>query len=111
MHLCKERNQEAMLMKVGEAKKDKRKCDYCLRTGHTKEKCWRLHGLGGENGNFMSHAYFLETTESSSQSGDTSVKGFSMEEFQALRGLITQLKSPTTILLLLLPFKYSCKRL
>lgn len=34
---------------------------------------------------------FLETTESSSQSGDTSVKGFSMEEFQALRRLITQI--------------------
>lgn len=56
------------------------------------EKTWTsFHGLGGENGNFMSHAYFLETTESSSQSGDTSVKGFSMEEFQALRRLITQI--------------------
>lgn len=94
MHLCKERNQEEVLMKVGEAKKDKRKCDYCLRTRHTKEKCWRKHGRPSMNSEEKMEIFclmFLETTESSSQSGDTSVKGFSMEEFQALRRLITQI--------------------
>lgn len=54
--------------KTDESERDRHKCDYCMKTGHIREKCWKLDGCptlgrGGRNGSSRPQAYRSETTD------------------------------------------------
>ncbi|XP_058188017.1 uncharacterized protein LOC131304703 [Rhododendron vialii] len=90
--------------------------DYCHNTGHTKDFCWKLHGRpsrgrgsgrggrgrGPRRSQAQAHVSEFATLSDSGfstgvQSPSDSVGGFSQREMQALRRLMAQADSSSTI--------------
>jgi hypothetical protein len=59
-------------------------CNYCKKTGHTKETCWKLHGKPpsmGRNGGYKwnqsrGHAHLTNSEETAHESNILEVGGF-----------------------------------
>ncbi|KAJ7969147.1 Retrovirus-related Pol polyprotein from transposon TNT 1-94 [Quillaja saponaria] len=74
--------------------KDDLQCDYCGKTRHTRDTCWKLHGrpTRGRGGRFVgpprSRAYVSDTVESSPS---TESSALNPEEMQHLRRLMAKL--------------------
>ncbi|XP_058227160.1 uncharacterized protein LOC131335698 [Rhododendron vialii] len=94
------------------------RCDHCHNTGHTRDFCWKLHGRpshgrggghGGHGRGFMrsqAQAHVSESTTATLpdsgfnngvQPPSDHVRGLSQGEIQALRRLMAQADSPSTI--------------
>lgn len=81
---------------VDEPGRDKRKCDYCMETGHTREKCWKLsgrpnRGCGGRVGPQDLKLTFLRLLiiRRNLLMMKRTPKSLSMEDLQILRPLMT----------------------
>ncbi|KAJ7972159.1 Retrovirus-related Pol polyprotein from transposon TNT 1-94 [Quillaja saponaria] len=74
--------------------KDDLQCDYCGKTRHTRDTCWKLHGrpTRGRGGRFVgpprSRAHVSDTVESSPSTGSSALNP---EEMQHLRRLMAKL--------------------
>lgn len=74
--------------------KGENKCEYCLKIGHTKDRCWKLHGrstpqnrgLGWRSGSSRLHANLPDSSENILISEDSEVNSLSIEEIQARLG-------------------------
>lgn len=54
-------------IKDDENENERRKCEHCMKLGHTKDKCWKLHAhptrrRGGRSNLNKSHAHVSETS-------------------------------------------------
>lgn len=60
--------------RLGDPENRKRKCDQCEKTGHTREKCWKLYGRpsrgDGRSTTMKSHAHMAGASNVPSQSYD-----------------------------------------
>ena len=83
---------------VGSDDKDTLHCDYCQRSCHTRETCWRLHGrlptrgrggrsgsIGGRGGNSRAHH---STVVEPSPSG-FEFRGLSISEIDLIRSVMS----------------------
>lgn len=66
------------------SRKWKKKCDYCWKSGHTRDRCWTLHGRplhghGGRNNTFEAHTHVFESVYKSIASNDNLIKGQNSE--------------------------------
>jgi hypothetical protein len=83
--------------------KDDQFCNYCKKTGHTKETCWKLHGKpprigrnGGQKWNHSrGHAHLTNSGEAAHESSTLEVREFNKEEIERLRTLLNTMEKPS----------------
>jgi hypothetical protein len=83
--------------------KDDLFCNYCKKTSHTKETCWKLHGKPprmGCNGGYKwnqsrGHAHLTNSEETVRESSILEVGGFNKEEIECLETLLNTMEKPS----------------
>ncbi|XP_011015916.1 PREDICTED: uncharacterized protein LOC105119472 [Populus euphratica] len=83
--------------------KDNQFCNYCKKTGHTKETCWKFHGKlprMGRNGGYKwnhsrGHAHLTNSEEAAHDFSTLEVRGFNKEEIKRLRTLLNTMEKPS----------------